>query len=392
MVSGISTSAGSEKLRVLVLLQYYAPHRTGLTLHVQRLAEQLVDRGHDVTVIAARHSRGTPRHNVEHGVAVRRLWAPIRVSRGMIMPFHAVAITKALANADVVSMHTPMLETALVAAFARLRRVPVVVTHHGDLVLPPDRAGRLIESVVRRLHRWAMRRATAAIAYSDDYAQHSIYLAGFLDKTVAISPPVFMPNPRESDVKALRARLSPSGGPLIGYAGRFVREKRPDVALRAMDTVLASRPGASLAFAGEHMVQYEDTWKRTAPLVEQHREHVHFLGLIEDPQDMANFYAACDVLVLTSDTECFGLVQVESMLCGTPVIMTDIPGGRVPVSSTGMGLLVAPDDPVAVGNAVLEVLERPTDFQRSRRHVVDCLKLDDTIDRYEEVFRSARTR
>ena len=333
-----------------------------------------------------------PRRTIEGGVEVRRLWAPIRVSRGLLMPFHTASVARALGKADVVSMHTPMLETAFVAGLARARGVPVVITHHGDLVLPPGRGGHGIEGIVRRLHRHAMRSANSAIAYSDDYADHSVYLAGYRDKTVSITPPVSIPLPCRANAAALRSRLSPRGGPLIGFAGRFVREKRPDVALEAMDTVLVDRPDASLAFAGEYRVRYEDTWERSASLVERHRDHIHFLGLLDDPQDLADFYAACDVLVLTSDTECFGLVQVESMLCGTPVIMTDIAGGRVPVQRTGMGLLVPPGDPKAVGRAILAVLDRPHDFKRSRQQVVDALELDATITRYEEVLRSAATR
>ena len=147
---GVSSRASTGSLRILVLLQYYAPHRTGLTLHVQHLAESLVQRGHHVTVITARHDRSTPRHSVENGVVVRRLWAPLRISRGLLMPFHTVAVARSLGDADVVSVHTPMFETAFVGVLARLRRRPMVVTHHGDLVLPPRTRQRL--QVVGRRH------------------------------------------------------------------------------------------------------------------------------------------------------------------------------------------------------------------------------------------------
>jgi glycosyltransferase involved in cell wall biosynthesis len=265
----------------------------------------------------------------------------------------------------------------------------MVVTHHGDLVLPPGAVSGGIGRIVRGLHRVGMRAASAAVAYSDDYAQHSAFLEGFLDRTVAISPPVSIPRPRPERVAELRRELSPAGGPLIGFAGRFVREKRPDVALRAMDTVRTERSDAVLAFAGEHEIAYEDTWERSADLVREHAGHVRFLGLLRDPQELADFYAACDVLLLTSDTECFGLVQVEAMLCGTPVVMTDIAGGRVPVLRTGMGALVPPGDPEAAGRAVLSVLAAPKSFHRSVCDVVHALELDRTIDRYEEVLRSA---
>lgn len=379
----------SDPLRVLVLLQYYAPHRTGLTLHVQNLAEELVARGHHVTVITARHDRSAPKHSIENGVLIHRLWAPIRISRGMIMPTHPIHIARAMAGADVISMHTPMFETAFVGLLARMRRTPVVITHHGDLILPPGGFGRLIERTVRGLHRLAMRWATRAIAYSDDYAAHSVYLAGFAEKTVAVTPPVSIPDADPTGAAAIHERLAPAGAPMIGFAGRFVREKRPDVALRALETVHQSRPDAMLIFAGENVIRYEDTWERTAALVARHRDHVHFLGMVADRQELADFYAACDVLVLTSDTECFGLVQVEAMLCGTPVIMTDIHGGRVPVQRTGMGLLVPPGDPVAAGRAILEVLEDPKRFRRTPEEVVAALGLKTTLDRYEEVLHDA---
>jgi hypothetical protein len=60
-------------LSIVVALQYYLPHRTGYTLHVQRVAEALVARGHRVTVLTARHRRDLARREVVAGVDVLRL-------------------------------------------------------------------------------------------------------------------------------------------------------------------------------------------------------------------------------------------------------------------------------------------------------------------------------
>src|SRR5437879_3347463 len=94
-------------LKILMALQYYVPHRTGLTLHVQRIAEALAARGHEVTVLTARYDRGLSRdESVINGVRVIRLWSPIRISRGMIMPVYPYAAWQLVRMHDVVSIHT----------------------------------------------------------------------------------------------------------------------------------------------------------------------------------------------------------------------------------------------------------------------------------------------
>ena len=70
---------------------------------------------------------------------------------------------------------------------------------------------------------------------------------------------------------------------------------------------------------------------------------------------MANFYAACDLLALPKP-KCLALVQVEAMLCGTPVVMTDTPGGRVRLQITGDGEVVPCNDWRALGEGIVEVL------------------------------------
>ena len=104
---------------------------------------------------------------------------------------------------------------------------------------------------------------------------------------------------------------------------------------------------------------------------------------------MADFYAACDVLAMASDRECLGLVQVEAMLCGTPVVMTDIRGGRTPVKQTGMGKLAPPGDWHAIGDAIVEVLRHRDRYLRPAAEIARRYDLEASIDAYEQVFRQA---
>jgi glycosyltransferase involved in cell wall biosynthesis len=380
----------SRPLNILISLLYYFPHRTGLTIHVQSIAEELARRGHHVTVLTARYRQDLPRdEEVHNGVRVIRLWAPIHISRGMLMPAFPWAAYLLMRQADVVSIHTPMLETALVALLAKLAGVNVVATHHGDLILPDKPINRLIQGTMFAFYRYMANNAAQLIGYSQDYAENSYYLKPYLHKTTVNYPPVFMPQPRAERVAELRRQWQADDGPIIGYAGRFVEEKRPDLAIRALDVVNAAYPNkkARLVFAGEYNIPYESTWAKHQDLVAQYREQLIFLGLLTDPQDMADFYAACDVVVLPSDTECFALAQVEAMLCGTPMVMTNIPGGRVPVQATGMGKLAQQGDWQSIGQAIVEVLHNRAAYVKPRSEIERIFSFQETVDRYEAVFR-----
>ena len=148
-----------------------------------------------------------------------------------------------------------------------------------------------------------------------------------------------------------------------------MQEKRPDLLIRALEVVNATFPTARVVFAGEYDIRYEDTWENNQALIQRYDDQLIFLGQLANMQAMANFYAACDVLVMPSDSECFALVQVEAMLCGTPVVMTDTPGGRVPVTVTGMGQIVPRGDWEAIGRAVVDIVGQPGRYCKPRDEI-----------------------
>ncbi len=381
------TQAPRGKLRILIILLYYHPHSTGLTHYVKMLAEELVCRGHEVTVLASCHSRELPRgETMLNGVRVVRLWAPIALSRGRIMPTYPWALRKLLRQHDVVNIHVPLLETALAAFLAGSAGLNIIPTHHGDLILPENPINSIITKIMFAFYKYMAKRAPCIVGLSDDYADHSYYLLPFRDKVRVIFPPMIIPEPDPAGVKQLREKWQQNGGPLIGYAGRFVQEKRPDLLIRALDLINSKYPNARIVFAGEYDISYEGTWQRHQDLVARYRSQLIFLGLIRDKQTLANYYAACDVLVLPSDSDCFPLVQGEAMLCGTPVVMTDIAGARVAVKTTGMGKLAKAGDWRSIGETTLDVLDNPEQYTKPREFVRGIFSFEETVNRYESIF------
>src|SRR5687768_15722934 len=101
-MSSNGRGAKSDKLKILICMLYYFPHRTGMQLYIQRISEALVARGHEVTILAAKHRPDLAGDEMINGVRVVRLWAPpIPISRGMIMPAYPLAAARLISQHDV---------------------------------------------------------------------------------------------------------------------------------------------------------------------------------------------------------------------------------------------------------------------------------------------------
>lgn len=375
-------------MRILHAVTYYHPHWTGLTRVVQRLAEGHAARGHEVSVLTSRHRPDLPRRERVNGVAVYRLQPITRVSRGVIMPAFPLAARSLVAAHDLVIVHIPMLETWLVTGIARRYGVPSVVLNHGDLIMPAGMFNRLVERGVRALMRRGLEGATVVTTHTEDYADHSEFMRPFHDKIRCIFPPVDIPAPNPVGARALRDRLGLGDAPVVGFAGRFVEEKGFDYLLQAVPLVAQEIPEVRFAFAGERLVVYEDFYRRWAPLFEGQRDRVISLGLLHDPQDLADYYAMCNAFAIPSRTDCFPSIQVEVMLCGTPVVTSDIPGARVAVRLTGAGRLVEPRNPSALAAGLVHVLRDPGAYARPRAEIEAVLGIERSLDEYEALFES----
>ena len=351
-------------MRVLTILTYYRPHWTGLTQNAAHIAEGLSARGHHVTVLTTRHDPSLPRDDVIAGVRVMRLWPVTRFSRGFITPGFPLAARRLIDQHDVVHIHTPLPESLLVAWLCRRLGRPLVMTHQGDLVMPAGVVNQAIEKIGTTTMRQAGKHASRVTTFSRDYAEHSEFLRPLLDKVTCIYPPIQVPEPERQGIGAWQEQLRLGDRKLVGFAGRFVEEKGFDYLFRAIPSLVAAEPRAHLVHAGERSMAYERFYDRCRPLLGAHSDRITFLGLLEDRQQLANFYAMCDVVAVPSRTDCFAIIQVEAMLCGTPVVCSDIPGAREVVRATGMGVLAEPRNPEALADSIVEVLRHGNHYRR----------------------------
>ncbi len=401
-------------MKILFVLTYYRPHVSGLTIYVERLARALAARGHDVTVLTSQYLKTLPQEEILDGVRVVRVPVWFRFNKGVFMPGFAGVALREIGMADVVSIHLPQIEAALSALLARLKGRRPIITYHCDLEMPPVWYGPLVNKVTYWDNLLAGRLADTIVAYTEDFARHSPFLSRFAGpelsarnapqtarqaanpkgKVRVILPPVVIPEPSPEGVQALRERikLAPDEK-VIGFAARFAYEKGAGYLINAIPHLLKAFPRFRIVFAGPYGkdVIGETIWDDMQPLIRQYGDYLTFLGTL-NPEQMANFFALCDVVTVASinNTESFGLVQVESFMCGTPVVATNLPGVRQPVTMTGMGEIVPIADAHGLAEGLLKVLRDPAKYVKPKGDIFRIFELTRTVDAYEALFREKR--
>jgi glycosyltransferase involved in cell wall biosynthesis len=379
-------------MKLLFALTYYYPHVSGLTIFVKRLAEALAARGHTVTVLTSQHEGRLARAETHNGVRIVRVPVAFRVGKGPVMPSYAKIAPPLVRAHDLVLLNLPCtpVESVLLPILTRtFARRPLVAAYFCDVRLPEGIFNRVLDEGVFLGNASAGLLATRIVTLTDDYAMHSRFLKLFRRKLEIIPPGVQMSAPAEEDVEAFRRRCAPAGERLIGVAARFAAEKGVEYLLEALPRIREAIPSARILFTGDRrmVVGEERYWERMQPLVAAADDRCEFLGQL-DWREMAAFYGACDATVLPSvnSTEAFGLAQVESMLCGTPVVASDLPGVRVPLRSTGMGRLVPPRDARALADAIIEVIRNRPSYVRPRAQVEKLFPFEAMVRQYETLF------
>lgn len=279
----------------------------------------------DVCVLVANREGGTITESRE-GVTVTRLRMLTELSGAQMCPELVGAIRKS--DADVVHLHWPN-PPGVAAYLASGHRGPLVVTYHSDVIRQ-----RLIGALFSPLLNMALRRAGAIIASSPNYIESSPVLSRYRSKCRVI--PFGIPlleygavDPVE--VAGIRARFP---GPLVLGVGRLVYYKGFDLLIQAMRNVDAT---LMLIGNGPMRASLEETARRTGQ-----NGRIRFLGAVEDA---VPYFHAADVFVLpaVARSEAFGLVQLEAMACGKPVVNTRVNSGVPFVSRDGeTGLTVEP--------------------------------------------------
>jgi rhamnosyl/mannosyltransferase len=365
-------------VKILHVYKGYPPVVGGMENHVRLLAERQARRGLDVTVLSA-SARGRGSLRDENGVRVIRTRPWVTLASAPLSP--GMALWMRRLTPDVTHLHFPYPPGEIAHRLLGRGRA-TIVSYQSDIVRQRW-LGRLYGPLMRRVLADADRVLVSSAAYLESSPHLQRIAAKCSVVPLGIEPAAFRV-PDNGRSAGIRRR---EGAPLVLFVGKLRYYKGVDVLIEA-----AERIDACILIAGTGPM--EARLRRQASASRAARR-IRFLGEVAD-EDLPYYYAAADLVVLPSShrSEAFGIVLLEAMAAGRPVVSTELGTGTSFVNQHGVtGLVVAGRDPAGLAGAVNRLLADPAERRRmgdnGRRRVDEVFPIEKMVDRMLAIYREA---
>jgi glycosyltransferase involved in cell wall biosynthesis len=370
-------------LRVLFISDVYFPRVNGVSTSIRTFREDLANCGVDTVLVAPDYAAagdpaagdpaaGDPAAGAAGGAARAAdssESAVLRVPSARVPgdpedrrmrwgKLNRLLESERVKDIELLHIHTPFIAHYAGARLARRLRIPCVATyhtffeeylHHYVPVLP-RRVGKVL---ARAFTRSQCADVQALIAPSEP--MRDILLEYGVSTPIHVLPTGLPADRfRQGDGARFRAQVGlPADAPLVTYIGRVAHEKNIEFLVRVFADVRRTVPGAMLVIAGEGPAR--EPLKHFVQRLGLERV-VHFVGYLDRHGALLDCYAAASVFVFASRTETQGLVLLEAMAQGAPVVSTAELGTRS-ILKPGCGALVAPEDEREFAACVTRVLQ-----------------------------------
>ena len=362
---------------------YYPPVKGGIEGHINLLARGLKENGLEVQVLVSNTRNRLQKERID-GIKITKVPQLGRLSSAPINPSLHLWLHKLGQDADILHFHFPNPTAVMAYLLGRGLSAKLVVTYHSDIVRQKY-LGRVFSPFMNLF----LAKTDRILATSPNYIQQSKVLSGLKDKCVIIPLGIDvhrfdLASEHKNKLMNIQSRYN---RPLILFVGRFRYYKGLHILIDAMQNV-----DADLLLIGAGPLE-EQLQRQVTQTNLQNR--VHFMGELSDEQ-VSLYLNCCDLFVLPSvfKSEAFGIVQLEAMACGKPVICSELGTGTSFVNQhRKTGLVVRPEDPEALSagiNSLLSDRDLRTEMGRAGRrrvikHFTADMMIKDTIDLYRNL-------
>ncbi|WP_006787890.1 glycosyltransferase [Thiorhodospira sibirica] len=345
-------------MKILMITDVYFPRINGVSTSIATFKQAFEAAGHQLTLIAPQYLAPYDDDAAIIRVSSRRV--PFDPEDRMLKYREVLALAPTLAaeGYDILHIQTPFLAHYLGLKLARRLDIPCVESYHTYfeeylfhyLPLVPD---AWMRALARQFSRGQCNAVNAVIVPSRAM-QTVLQNYGVATPQHVIPTGIPLELFAHGDGQAFRQSLGIAPHtPVLTHVGRIAHEKNVDFLLRVVQRIKAQQPDVMLLLTGEgpalaHIKQLAATLGLN--------DNIRFLGYLDRRTRLADCYAAGDVFIFASRTETQGLVLLESMAAGVPVVALSIMGTR-DILEPGLGALVAQDDEADFARQVLTLLQ-----------------------------------
>jgi glycosyltransferase involved in cell wall biosynthesis len=363
-----------SKMKIAILVSLFPPKwLAGTEIATYYMAEYLAQRGHEVHVITSL-DEGLPEESYEKGFYIHRLpRIKIRFAGAFLFWADIVRVIQKI-SPDIV--HAQSLGTGVPALVSKkLLKIPYVVWGQGSDVYLPDWFTKLTSKTI-------IKNAGSAIALTEDMkrAMQAMY-----DRDIAIVP-------NGIDLKEYtseRPMQNVEGAEKrILFVGRLHPVKGVRYLLQAMSIVHQELPEAKLILVGDgEEREYLENLTGSLGI----RKYVEFVGRIPHER-VPDYMHHADVFVLPSLSESFGLVNLEAMACGLPIVATRVGGIPDLIEDGANGYLIDPMNQQQIAEAVLKLLQNEMlwkEMSDNNRKEVEKYRWNTVVATLEEIYQNS---
>jgi glycosyltransferase involved in cell wall biosynthesis len=346
-------------MRILMISDVYFPRINGVSTSIQTFRRGLHAAGHETILIAPEYpgapadhettilrvpSRGVPRDPEDRAMKLGALRA-LRAEVERLEP-------------DLVHIQTPFIAHYQGTALARALRLPVVETYHTYF---EEYLHHYVPLMPRAVMRFVARRFTVsqcnvldALVVPSRAMEQALLDYGVRCPMHIIPTGMEMERFAGGNGQRFREQLGIAPGqPVLVHVGRIAHEKNIEFLFRMFARVVRGKPDAVFIVAGEGPALAScKAYVRSLGIA----QHVRFVGYLSRERELLDCYRAGDLFVFSSRTETQGLVLLEAMALGVPVVST-AHMGTADIMNPQRGARVAPDDEAAFANIVVQLLE-----------------------------------
>jgi glycosyltransferase involved in cell wall biosynthesis len=373
-----------QKLNIAMVCDPITEYTAGSFVSTMRFAEILSRRGHKIVFIAARSPKNY-NDNSYHNMKIYRFPSLLlpKTEKKFYISLPAINQVKKIFIAEKINVLSIIIPTpAAVVAAKAAKALGIKIVYHSHtqpenifLHLPKAVAGAQINRLFYKYLAWIYNKA-GAIVFPSEFSQKLLAKLDSNIKTAVISNGVDIAKFKKTETEKFFVKFNlPRQTKNILFVGRLHPEKSVDTLIKALPLILAREPNARLWIAGSGHLQTE--LEQLAQKLSVADKTV-FFGRISD-EDLVLIYNACDLFVLPSLAELEGMVVLEAMACGKPILIADAPDSASAYFVNQNGLLFKPKSPRDLAKQALKILTNDNlrremgevSFRDSRRYDIN---------------------